>query len=131
MIIAEVWKTAPFIGLLVLAGMQMIPLDIYEAARLDGAGWWRQFRSITLPLVKPTLLVAILFRLLDATINTGMELTESYAMLPTAAVAGFYLAHPEAHYFAVSKIAEDQVQDWADRAGMPVAEAKRWLAPLL
>ena len=65
-IIAEVWKTAPFIGLLVLAGMQMIPLDIYEAARLDGAGWWRQFRSITLPLVKPTLLVAILFRLLDA-----------------------------------------------------------------
>ena len=72
-----------------------------------------------------------LFKLLDVTVNTGMELTESYAMTPTAAVAGFYLAHPDAHYFAVSKIADDQVQDWADRAGMTVAEAKRWLAPLL
>jgi len=65
-ITAEVWKTAPFIGLLVLAGMQMIPEEVYEAAKLDGAGWWRQFGSITLPLVRPALLVAILFRLLDA-----------------------------------------------------------------
>lgn len=65
-IIAEVWKTAPFIGLLVLAGMQIIPEEVYEAARIDGAGWWRQLGSITLPLVKPTLLVAVLFRLLDA-----------------------------------------------------------------
>lgn len=65
-IIAEVWKTAPFIGLLVLAGMQVIPEEVYEAARIDGAGWWRQLGSITLPLVKPTLLVAVLFRLLDA-----------------------------------------------------------------
>ncbi len=72
-----------------------------------------------------------LFKLLDVTVNTGMELTGSYAMTPTAAVAGFYLAHPDAHYFAVTKIADDQVQDWADRAGMTVAEAKRWLAPLL
>lgn len=65
-IIAEVWKTAPFIGLLVLAGMQIIPEEIYEAAKLDGAGWWRQFASLTLPLVRPALLVAVLFRLLDS-----------------------------------------------------------------
>jgi multiple sugar transport system permease protein len=65
-IIAEVWKTAPFIGLLVLAGMQLIPEEVYEAAKLDGAGAWKQFTSITLPLVKPALLVAVLFRMLDA-----------------------------------------------------------------
>jgi multiple sugar transport system permease protein len=65
-IIADVWKTAPFIGLLVLAGLQIIPEEVYEAARLDGAGVWRRFVSITLPLVKPALLVAVLFRLLDA-----------------------------------------------------------------
>lgn len=65
-ITAEVWKTAPFIGLLVLAGLQVIPGEVYEAAKLDGAGAWRQFLSITLPLVRPALLVAVLFRLLDA-----------------------------------------------------------------
>jgi multiple sugar transport system permease protein len=64
-IIADTWKTAPFIGLLVLAGLQVIPQEIYEAARVDGARAWRQFREITLPLVKPALLVAVLFRLLD------------------------------------------------------------------
>ena len=65
-IVADVWKTAPFIGLLVLAGLQLIPEEVYEAARMDGAGGWRRFVSITLPLVKPALLVAVLFRLLDA-----------------------------------------------------------------
>ncbi|WP_394278211.1 carbohydrate ABC transporter permease [Microbacterium sp.] len=65
-ITAEVWKTAPFIGLLVLAGLQIIPGEVYEAAKLDGASAWRQFVSITLPLVRPALLVAVLFRLLDA-----------------------------------------------------------------
>ncbi|MGI5253492.1 carbohydrate ABC transporter permease [Actinacidiphila glaucinigra] len=65
-IVADTWKTAPFIGLLVLAGLQLIPRELYEAARVDGAGPWRQFRSITLPLVKPTLLIAVLFRILDA-----------------------------------------------------------------
>lgn len=65
-IIAEVWKTAPFIGLLVLAGMQLIPEEVYEAAKLDGANAWKQFKSITLPLIKPALLVAVLFRLLDS-----------------------------------------------------------------
>lgn len=64
-IIADTWKTAPFIGLLVLAGLQLIPKDMYEAARVDGASAWRQFLSITLPLVKPVLLVAVLFRILD------------------------------------------------------------------
>jgi len=65
-IIADVWKTAPFVGLLTLAGLQIIPQEVYEAAKVDGAGAWRRFVSITLPLVKPALLVAVLFRMLDA-----------------------------------------------------------------
>ncbi|MGW7818419.1 carbohydrate ABC transporter permease [Streptomyces puniciscabiei] len=65
-IVAEVWKTAPFIGLLVLAGLQVIPNEVYEAARLDGASALRRFWHITLPLVKPALLVAMLFRCMDA-----------------------------------------------------------------
>jgi multiple sugar transport system permease protein len=64
-IIAETWKTAPFIGLLVLAGLQVIPREVYEAAKVDGASAFAQFRRITLPLVKPALLVAVLFRMLD------------------------------------------------------------------
>ena len=72
-----------------------------------------------------------LFRLLDASANAGMGLTESMAMTPAASVSGFYLAHPEAHYFAVGKIGEDQLADWAKRNGMEIAEARRWLAPLL
>jgi multiple sugar transport system permease protein len=64
-IIADTWKTAPFIGLLVLAGLQMIPRDVYEAAKVDGATPLQQFWRITLPLVKPALMVAVLFRLLD------------------------------------------------------------------
>jgi 5-methyltetrahydrofolate--homocysteine methyltransferase len=72
-----------------------------------------------------------LFRLLDATKNAGMEITESFAMMPTAAVSGFYLAHPQAHYFAVSKIGRDQLEDWAKRCDMSVKDAERWLAPIL
>jgi 5-methyltetrahydrofolate--homocysteine methyltransferase len=72
-----------------------------------------------------------LFGLLDAPKNAGMQLTESYAMTPAASVAGFYLAHPEAHYFAITKIDRDQLQDWAERCGMALQEAERWLAPLL
>jgi len=64
-ILADTWKTAPFIGLLTLAGLQVIPADVYEAARLDGANALKQFWHITLPLVKPALLVAVLFRILD------------------------------------------------------------------
>ncbi|WP_235834229.1 carbohydrate ABC transporter permease [Actinomadura logoneensis] len=64
-IIAEVWKTSPFIGLLVLAGLQMIPREVHEAARVDGASVWQRFVYVTLPLIKPALLVAVLFRMLD------------------------------------------------------------------
>ncbi|OIR40630.1 ABC transporter permease [Corynebacterium sp. NML140438] len=65
-IIADVWKTTPFMALLILAGLQMIPKDVYEAARVDGASAWQTFTSITLPLVRPALMVAVLFRTLDA-----------------------------------------------------------------
>lgn len=64
-VISDVWKTAPFIGLLTLAGLQTIPGDVYEAARVDGANAWQQFTRITLPMVKPALVVAVLFRTLD------------------------------------------------------------------
>ncbi|MDR3323609.1 MAG: methionine synthase, partial [Zoogloeaceae bacterium] len=72
-----------------------------------------------------------IFRLLEAEARLGMTLTESCAMTPASSVAGFYLAHPKAHYFAIPKIGADQLQDWAKRAGMSEAEAKKWLAPLL
>jgi len=64
-VIADVWKTAPFIGLLTLAGLQTIPAEVYEAAKVDGATTWQQFVRITLPMVRPTLVVAVLFRTLD------------------------------------------------------------------
>jgi multiple sugar transport system permease protein len=66
MILADAWKTAPFMALLLLAGLQMIPSEIYEAAKVDGATAWQRFRRITLPLLKPALLVALIFRTLDA-----------------------------------------------------------------
>jgi len=66
MVFADVWKTAPFMGLLLLAGLQVIPSDVYEAARVDGANRWQRFLRITLPLLKPAILVALLFRTLDA-----------------------------------------------------------------
>jgi len=72
-----------------------------------------------------------LFRLLDAGRNADMKLTESFAMLPASSVSGFYLSHPEASYFAVGKIGRDQLEDYARRSGMGVAEAEKWLAPYL
>jgi multiple sugar transport system permease protein len=66
MIFADTWKTAPFMALLLLAGLQVIPDDIYEAAKVDGATAWQRFMKITLPLLKPALLVALIFRTLDA-----------------------------------------------------------------
>jgi 5-methyltetrahydrofolate--homocysteine methyltransferase len=72
-----------------------------------------------------------LFALLDAEGAAGMTLTESCAMLPTASVSGWYLAHPEARYFGLGRIGRDQVEDYARRKGMTVAEAERWLAPNL
>ncbi|HEX7337732.1 MAG TPA: sugar ABC transporter permease [Gemmatimonadales bacterium] len=65
-ILADVWKTTPFVALLLLAGLQNIDASLYEAARIDGASAWRQFRYVTLPLLKPAILVALIFRTLDA-----------------------------------------------------------------
>lgn len=65
-VISDVWKTTPFVALLLLAGLQVIPGDIYEAARVDGATRWQQFTRVTLPLLRPAILVALLFRTLDA-----------------------------------------------------------------
>jgi multiple sugar transport system permease protein len=66
MIVADTWKTAPFMALLLLAGLQVIPADIYEAAKVDGATTWQRFTRITLPLLTPALLVALIFRTMDA-----------------------------------------------------------------
>jgi 5-methyltetrahydrofolate--homocysteine methyltransferase len=71
-----------------------------------------------------------LFELLGCE-RAGIRLTESYAMDPASTVSGFYLAHPQSRYFAVGKIAHDQVEDYARRKGMSLAEAERWLAPNL
>jgi len=65
-VLADVWKTSSFAGLLVLAGLQVIPDDVYDAARIDGATAWQRFWHITLPLLKPALLTALLFRTIDA-----------------------------------------------------------------
>ena len=66
MVAAEIWKTTPFMALLLLAGLQLIPHELYEAAALDGASRWGAFWRITLPLLRPTILVALLFRTIDA-----------------------------------------------------------------
>jgi len=72
-----------------------------------------------------------LWQLLDVENNIGMQITESFAMLPTAAVSGLYFANPEAHYFMVGKINKDQVKDYAKRKGMSLDETERWLSPNL
>ncbi len=93
-IIADVWKTTPFMALLILAGLQMIPKDVYEAARVDGASTWKQFWFITLPLVKPALMVAILFRTLDALrmYDLPVILISSSANSPTATISQLVVA---------------------------------------
>ncbi|MBI5783513.1 MAG: methionine synthase, partial [Gammaproteobacteria bacterium] len=73
----------------------------------------------------------LLFKLIDATKNTGVKLTESFAMWPAAAVSGFYFSHPESQYFAVGALGKDQVEDYARRKGMDVATVERWLSPNL
>jgi 5-methyltetrahydrofolate--homocysteine methyltransferase len=72
-----------------------------------------------------------LFNLLAADKNAGLILTDAYAMLPTAAVSGFYFSHPQSRYFAVGKIERDQAADYAHRKGMDIAQAERWLSPIL
>jgi 5-methyltetrahydrofolate--homocysteine methyltransferase len=74
---------------------------------------------------------ATLFKLLDVEANTGMGLTESFAMTPPAAVSGLYFSHPESHYFGVGKIDFDQVEDYAARKAMKVETVERWLSPIL
>jgi len=74
---------------------------------------------------------ATIWQLLDAEAAAGIRLTESYAMLPTAAVSGWYFSHPDARYFALGQVDRDQVKSYADRKGIPVIEAERWLGPNL
>ncbi|NYS60796.1 methionine synthase [Vreelandella salicampi] len=74
---------------------------------------------------------ATLFRLLNATDNTGLELTENFAMWPAAAVSGWYFSHPQSKYFSTGKITRDQVEVLAERKGMTLTELERWLAPVL
>jgi 5-methyltetrahydrofolate--homocysteine methyltransferase len=73
----------------------------------------------------------ILWHLLNVQANTGMLITESFAMWPGSSVSGLYFAHPESRYFSLGKIARDQVADYAERKGMSVAEVERWLGPNL
>ncbi|MDE0085521.1 MAG: methionine synthase [Candidatus Poribacteria bacterium] len=73
----------------------------------------------------------VLFDLLNATENTGISLTESLAMFPAASVSGWYYSHPDARYFSIARIGDDQVADYAERTGMDLETARRWLKPLL
>jgi 5-methyltetrahydrofolate--homocysteine methyltransferase len=72
-----------------------------------------------------------LWDLLKPDQTIGLNITESYAMFPTAAVSGWYFAHPKSRYFGVTNIGKDQVEDYAKRKGMSLAEAERWLSPVL
>ena len=74
---------------------------------------------------------ATLFEILDAEKATGIHLTESYAMYPTAAVSGYYFAHPQSRYFGLGKINKDQVENYAVRKGLTLEETERWLSPNL
>ena len=74
---------------------------------------------------------ATLFRVLDATSKIGVQLTDSYAMWPGASVCGLYFSHPQSRYFGVGKIESDQVRDYAKRKNWALADAERWLAPIL
>ncbi|QKT03393.1 methionine synthase [Ectothiorhodospiraceae bacterium 2226] len=74
---------------------------------------------------------ALLWQLIQPDANAGITITDHYAMVPTAAVSGWYFAHPESKYFAVGKINRDQVESYAERKGMTLEEAERWLAPAL
>jgi 5-methyltetrahydrofolate--homocysteine methyltransferase len=72
-----------------------------------------------------------IWKLLDVEKNTGITLTDSLAMVPTAAVSGLYFSHPQSHYFGIGKINKEQVEDYAKRKGMAVADAERWLGSVL
>ena len=72
-----------------------------------------------------------MFQLLDAEAKIGVKLTESYAMWPGAAVSGLYFSHPDSAYFGVGRIDRDQIEDYAMRKGWSIAEAEKWLSPIL
>ena len=72
-----------------------------------------------------------MFSLLRAAEQAGITLTESFAMYPGAAVSGFYFSHPGSHYFGVGRMRKDQIEDYARRKGLSLADAERWLAPNL
>ena len=104
--------------------------------RLDNAGLIREeYRGIRpapgYPACPEHTEKGELWRLLDVERRTGIRLTEHYAMWPAAAVSGFYFSHPESRYFGVGRIGRDQLQDYARRKGMDLAQAERWLAPSL
>nr|WP_117211406.1 sugar ABC transporter permease [Allorhizocola rhizosphaerae] len=88
-ILAEVWKTTPFMALLLMAGLALVPDDLLKAAAMDGAGWWQRFTKVMLPAMKPAILVALLFRTLDAfrifdnifVLTAGANETSSVSML--------------------------------------------------
>ena len=73
----------------------------------------------------------VLFELLKVAEHTGITLTESLAMFPAASVSGWYYSHPESRYFSIGRIGEDQVANYAERTGMDIETARRWLKPLL
>ena len=73
----------------------------------------------------------LLFKLLEVEKNTGITMTESLAMIPTAAVSGLYLSHPESHYFGLGKITREQVEDYSVRKGLSFEETERWLSPAI
>ncbi len=90
-IFSEIWKTTPFIALLLLAGLTLLPQDLFKAARVDGATPWQRFVKITLPLMKPTILVALLFRTLDAfrIFDTVYIQTRGAADTETVSIVGY------------------------------------------
>jgi ABC-type sugar transport system permease subunit len=96
LVLADVWKTAPFVALLLLAGLQTIPEDMYEAARVDGASPWQRFKSITLPLLRPAIFVALLFRTVDSlriydlpkVMTNGANGTETLSILVQTYIVG-------------------------------------------
>jgi multiple sugar transport system permease protein len=90
-ILAEVWKTTPFIALLLLGGLALVPEDLYKAAKVDGATAWQRFWKITLPLIKPALMVALLFRTLDAfrIYDTAFIMTRGANNTETVSVLGY------------------------------------------
>ncbi|PXA91977.1 methionine synthase [Nostoc sp. 3335mG] len=107
-----------------------------EGEQLDNDALIReQYRGIRpapgYPACPEHSLKPILFKMLDAHHRTGISLTESFAMLPTAAVSGFYFGHPQAEYFGVARIGQDQLEDYAARRGVDIEQATRWLRPNL